>query len=387
MSASGIFLITELGQLVEMTEQPYDSEAVLQNLLASHPSIIAGDQLDPVVPRRWLLIAKEVSVPGEQDGSGRWSLDHVFLDQDAVPTIVEVKRSTDTRIRREVIGQMLEYAANAVVYWPSDMLRTRFDARCEAVGLDSKLVLEEFLGPEEDAEAFWERTKTNLQAGKVRLVFIADEIPPELLRIVEFLNKQMDPAEVIAIEIRQYVAKGNSSRTLIPRVLGQRPNTRGRPTRESRQWDERSFFADLTERKGPEVAAAAQAIREWASHAMTRVWWGRGAQDGSMVLIYEGDACSYYPATVWTYGRVEIGFQYLRTRPPFTDRALREELLRRLNQIPNVNLKADSIDKRPSISLSQLTSDTARQRFFEALEWATAEIEKPAQIQAPGTVT
>jgi hypothetical protein len=38
------------------------------------------------------------------------------LDQDAIPAIVEVKRSTDTRIRREVVGQMLDYAANSVVY-------------------------------------------------------------------------------------------------------------------------------------------------------------------------------------------------------------------------------------------------------------------------------
>ena len=37
-------------------------------------------------------------------------------------------------------------------------------------------------------DAFWERAKTNLQAGKIRLVFLADEIPPELVRIVEFLG-------------------------------------------------------------------------------------------------------------------------------------------------------------------------------------------------------
>jgi hypothetical protein len=36
------------------------------------------------------------------------------LDQDAILTIVEVKRSTDTHVRREVVGQMLDYAANAV---------------------------------------------------------------------------------------------------------------------------------------------------------------------------------------------------------------------------------------------------------------------------------
>jgi hypothetical protein len=39
-----------------------------------------------------------------------------------VPTLVEVKRSDDTRIRREVVGQMLDYAANGVVYWPGEVL-------------------------------------------------------------------------------------------------------------------------------------------------------------------------------------------------------------------------------------------------------------------------
>ena len=54
-----------------------------------------------------------MGIPGDEDGGGRWSLDHLFLDQDANPTLVEVKRSTDTRIRREVVGQVLDYVANA----------------------------------------------------------------------------------------------------------------------------------------------------------------------------------------------------------------------------------------------------------------------------------
>ena len=45
---------------------------------------------------------------------------------DANPTLVEVKRSSDTRERREVVGQMLDYAANAVVYWPIETIRARF---------------------------------------------------------------------------------------------------------------------------------------------------------------------------------------------------------------------------------------------------------------------
>jgi hypothetical protein len=91
----GIFLIQNDGELVEMKEQPYDTEDVLQQLLARYPSLLAGDQLDGAAPRRWLLVAREMGVPGEQDGGDRWSLDHLFLDQDAVPTMIEVSLPTE----------------------------------------------------------------------------------------------------------------------------------------------------------------------------------------------------------------------------------------------------------------------------------------------------
>lgn len=217
--SGGIYLIGDDDQLVEMLERPYDSEAVLQQLLAKHPSLLAGDQLGHASPRRWLLIAREASLPSEVDGGGRWSVDHLFFDQDAIPTLVEVKRSTDTRIRREVVGQMLDYAANAVVYWPIERLRAVFEARCAVEGHDPDDVVLELLGGEGTPESFWEDAQTNLGAGKVRLVFVADVIPVELRRVIEFLNVQMSPADVMGIEIRQYVGEG--LRTLVPAVVGQ----------------------------------------------------------------------------------------------------------------------------------------------------------------------
>src|SRR5687768_15722183 len=180
MVSRGIFLIGSDERLVEMREQPYDSEDLLQRLLASYPSLLASDQIDPVNPRKWLLVSRETSVPGEQGGGGRWAVDHLFLDQDAIPTLVEVKRSTDTRLRREVVGQMLDYAANAVVYWPVEHLIEQFRAQCSARAAEPDEVLAEFLGPVEDPSAFWQQVKTNLQAGRVRLLFVADVIPPEL---------------------------------------------------------------------------------------------------------------------------------------------------------------------------------------------------------------
>jgi hypothetical protein len=128
--AGRIYLLGGESRLIAMEEAPYDSETLLQKLLADHPDLLAGDQIDAEEPRRWLLVSREMAVPGDQDGAGRWSLDHLFLDQDAIPTLVEVKRSYDTRIRREVIGQMLDYAANAVAYWPVEEVKARFEGRC-----------------------------------------------------------------------------------------------------------------------------------------------------------------------------------------------------------------------------------------------------------------
>ena len=86
-------------------------------------------------------------------------MDHLFLDQDAIPTLIEVKRSSDTRIRREVVGQMLDYAANAVVYWPVEDLRSQLREN----RADPKQDLMDFLeDPDIDPEEFWQKVKTNL---------------------------------------------------------------------------------------------------------------------------------------------------------------------------------------------------------------------------------
>jgi hypothetical protein len=251
-----IFVIGDDGALIEMKETPYDSEALLQRLLGDYPNLLAGDQIDSDQPRRWLLVTREMHVLGDE-GADRGYLDHLFLDQDAVPTLVEVKRSQNSQIRREVVGQMLDYAANGVAFWPVEEIRARYEATCRERTTDPDEKLAEFLGTEAARDDFWHRVKTNLQAGKVRLIFVADEIPPALRRIVEFLNGQMDPAEVLAIEIRQHV--GPQLKALAPVLIGQTAaaeKAKSAGARPNRTWDENSFFADLRA-KHPEAVPVA----------------------------------------------------------------------------------------------------------------------------------
>ena len=75
----GIYLIQSDDQLVEMTEQAYDSEDLLQVLLARYPSILAGDQVNPSAPRRWLLVRREFGVPASGGGGGRQWDEETFM--------------------------------------------------------------------------------------------------------------------------------------------------------------------------------------------------------------------------------------------------------------------------------------------------------------------
>jgi hypothetical protein len=108
---------------------------------------------------------------------------------------------------------MLDYAANAALFWSVEGLRAHFEEQCQTDGVNPEAKLADALGvDQEDPDYFWQLVKTNLEAGRVRMVFLADEIPLELRRVVEFLNSQMNPAEVLAVEVKQYIGSGETNK-------------------------------------------------------------------------------------------------------------------------------------------------------------------------------
>ena len=210
MKDAKIFLVGEdKGKLTPMIETAYPSENELQVLLERYSDLLPGDQIDPEDPRQWLLVSREMSVPGGEDEGGRFSLDHLFLDQDGIPTFVECKRASDTRARQEVVAQMLDYAANGVEYWGMDKLRQAAAETAAKQGTSLDDAIRKLLGKEEGSaiEDYWKLVESNLRSGKVRLLFVTDETPRELRRLVEFLNEKMGDVEVLAVEIKQFVGK------------------------------------------------------------------------------------------------------------------------------------------------------------------------------------
>jgi len=88
VSKDNIFLIGKSGSLAKVPHREYQSEDLLQDIVDRHPELIAGEQINPDNPPRWLAIRREAGI-----------VDHLFLDQHGRPTFLEVKYCFHSRIR------------------------------------------------------------------------------------------------------------------------------------------------------------------------------------------------------------------------------------------------------------------------------------------------
>jgi len=291
-----------------------DEARQLQQILEKNLALLPGDQINPGDPRRWLLVKREMPVPDPGSGQSRWAIDFVLLDQSAIPTFVECKRFADTRSRREVVAQMLEYAANGHYYWSGDTLRVFAERTAQGEGLSLEEALQR-LGPDEElsAEEFFERAEENLRQGRVRLVFFLEEASFELKSIVDFLNRQMERTEVLLVEARQYELEGIT--VVVPTLFGYteeaRRVKRSAPTGAARRrWDEGMFFEAVAEDLGGEEFEAIRAVYDTVRSGGLEVTWGTGRYRGSF-NVKAPDICPRSFFTVWSDGGLTLNFAWL----------------------------------------------------------------------------
>lgn len=295
---------------------------------------------------------------------------------------MEVKRSSDTRIRREVVGQMLDYAANAVKYWPVANLQESLEKTAVAEGNSVDELLEQ-LRPGLDPAEFWRTVETNLKAGRIRMLFVADALPTELVRIIEFLNEQMSPAEVLGVELQQFV--GAQHTVYVPRVVGRTSSavaTKGGAGQTGQLWDRDSF---LTAAQGRCSAAEVDLMRrlvEDVEHRGVKVNWGRGVTPG---------AAGWYrvagqPTGVWVLNANNESpttraylMLYLADLLPKLGAERLERAAQMLEALPTLRDKIavarESHWKRyPSLYLTDIAGDSGKEQIlFEALGDLLAE--------------
>ena len=107
----------------------------------------------------------------------------------------------DTRSRRAVVGQVLEYAANGPFYWDKEKIREYAEASAEKRGISLDKAWRAIRPKEWDSlDSFLDSLVSNLSEGQIRIMFFMEQAPRELKSIVDFLNKQMARSEVLLVE-------------------------------------------------------------------------------------------------------------------------------------------------------------------------------------------
>ena len=372
---ANVYIIQEDGSTEAMPRiHCQNEERELQLILEKNPDLLPGDQIDPEDSRRWLLVKREMPVPDPSTGSDRWSIDFFFVDQDATPTFVECKRFTDTRSRREVVGQMLEYAANGHYYWTKEVIRNFAEETAKQKGSSLEEALRSLrLTNDESIDVFFERVQQNLREGQLRIIFFLEESPIELRSIVDFLNKQMERSEVLLVEARQYSLNGTI--VVVPTLFGYTEEARQvkrtitvNTAASRRKGDKASFFADARTKLTDLEVKALETLYDQCLSLGCEISWGTGVDSGSF-NVKELSICPRSLLTVSSNGDMWLNFPWLNGSET-ADRA-RERLKDLVVQRVGFLIPDNYARKWPTYPVSEWGSKVGS--LLEALKQLVAE--------------
>lgn len=261
-----------------------EPERPLQELIEKHPELIPGDQiaLGSADSPRFVMLGDEAH-----------RIDVLLADQHGVLTIVETKMRENPQSRREVVGQVLEYAANVRSAWDAGTIREAAARYWTRHNKEVNQVIRETFGADIDVEEFWQAIQRNIQEGKIRILIVGDSIAPEVRRTIEYLNLEMQNTEFLGVEITCYGSEETGEVLLVPRMIGQTQDAADRKSRPSGAWREpwtREEFLATTEQRGIAenkknlVRSFLEMAHQLSQEQVVGLRWGTGAIDGTVTI-------------------------------------------------------------------------------------------------------
>lgn len=184
---------------------------------------------------------------------------------------------------------------------------------------------------------------------------------------MEFLSKQADPAQFLAIEVRSY--QGGAV-CWVPRLTGRLPDPHAAAA--PGRWDESLFFGELEAAAGAGAAGVAQRLFGWAQAHASAIKWGTVSRKGCFIPEFQIGGESHQFTGVWTDGTVQVRLEAMRRRPVFSEAARREEFAGHLNDLLGTEIGAE--DRLPRVPLSTLRGEQTLQGFLAILDWAIHEV-------------
>jgi len=287
----------------------------LHVLLAETPSLIPVDDIrDGFSP---LVVAvREFGLPG----SGNTDL--LSFSAAGEITLVECKLAANAEIKREVIGQILEYAAHL---W--QMTYDELDGRVQKIKRKplARLV-EDAVSADWDEEAFRNGVQQSLETGSFVLIIVVDRMNEELRRIIRYP---------------------------VP-------------------WNEEKFFDTLRASVDADTCQIAEKLYHWSLAKADTVEFGTGKVTGSYTFYYFRDGSTVSVFSVFTDGSSELKYGHLMGQ---IDETLIEEFHSKLQEIPALSrMPAEFSHKYPKFKIAEAFKNPQDlERFEQAVLWLGKE--------------
>jgi hypothetical protein len=202
LSGASLLIRTRGGSWSAPSTTAWGLEAELRDIVAANPTILPGvaDSAAASVSELWVV--------------GVGYVDVVVVEPDGSITVCEAKLRRNPEIRRQVLGQVLAYAAGLATMTYADL-----DASWT---LRAGRSLAESVMPDADTadiDAFHRSVTARLAAGRMRLVIAVDELTDELRATVSYLARHTTAdLDLVALELA-FASRGDVE-VLVPRVWG-----------------------------------------------------------------------------------------------------------------------------------------------------------------------
>ena len=262
------------------------------------------------------------------------SIDNLYLSPQGYLTIVETKLWRNPEARREVVGQIIDYARE-VSRWSYDDLEARVRAynqkyRNQNLGILDTLREREQI-EETEEPVIVDRISRNLRRGRFLLLVVGDGIRESVEAMSEYLNQSPQLYFTLALVELQVYEWWDKSLMVVPQIVMRTQEvTRAvvriegreaesvrvdvasvdggsRPLRNRFILSEEDYLSILRERRGPEYAEIARMIlREMEGRGYLIDW-----KQGSYVVKWRGPEGSGQNLTlliVNTDGKAYIGW-------------------------------------------------------------------------------
>jgi len=307
-------LVIEGDKVTTLDKTKFTEEGKLQDYLEKYPSLIP---LSDIVEG-----ASDLLCIGREVGAGPGAIDLLYIDKDGLLTIVETKLRRNREARREVIGQIIEYASY-ISQWTTDKVYEIANAYLKS-NLDE--VMENIGEGEFLAEDFRSNIEQNLKDGKMRCIIAVDELIEPLRATVTFLNKN-STFDIFLLQVSSF-EESETKKVLIPLLFGY-----AKPPPPPRvKSNENNFFEDARKRCDTDVIKALEDLYNFTKEKAVYIGWGTGVARRS--FLFHGVKKGFSFFTIYSDGTIVNYVGGTETWATLDNEALKDfwatELTRRL---------------------------------------------------------